>query len=221
MNWPLALVTVAALAGCQDDIATPFPLGLPPFTDGDAPFDLAAVRDGTLQVHGTKDDAIRAYGRGFIAASPAAVWEVTRDPAVMIALCKTTRYELQRDNEDFPLSFLVHYVVEDFLTVEWDDQWRGDVILGTPAAPELVLIRHQKVHGSDFIRLSEGSVQLLATEDPALTEVLFVEHLDAISGSTDDVIQGMRHNFARMAAAVQQGAPIPGCARAVPGTIPP
>ncbi len=159
----------------------------------------------------TSSGTIRAYGRGLVFAPPGEVWAASKQPEAMVARCNTSRHVVTPDTEpEHELSFLVHYVVDDILTVEWDDQWRGDVIEGTADAPKLVMIKHQKVQGSDFIYVSEGSIQLRATDDPGATELWFVEHLRALSGSTDQVLRGMSDNYDALVAIVH-GQPIPSC----------
>lgn len=205
------LVFVLAMVGCQDDISTPFPPGLEPFEDDAENQTLDGTVVEALTVKSTDEPMIMVYGRGFIFRSPAEVYAVSHDPEVMLAVCSTTSHSVVADNEpQYDLSFLVSYFVDDILNVEWDDQWRGDVVLGALEAPELVMIKHQKTEGSDFISLSEGTVQLLATDDPAITELRFVEHLDALMASEGDVIAGMQSNFDRMLA-VAHGNPIPSC----------
>jgi len=206
------LAAMAGLGGCQDDISTPFPPGLEPFSDGDVPETLASPDGEALQTMDmTSSGTIRAYGRGLVLAPPGEVWAASKQPEAMVARCNTTRHVVTPDTEpEHELSFLVHYVVDDFLTVEWDDQWRGDIVEGTADAPELAMIKHQKVQGSDFIYLSEGSILLRATDDPGATELWFVEHLHALSGSTDQVLRGMRDNYEALVAVVH-GQPIPSC----------
>lgn len=208
---PAATFAAFAFAACQSSVTTPFPAGLEPFEDADTPGTLPEIRQEALQTSGRSDDIIRAYGRGFIFGAPAAVWAAAKVPEAMAARCNTSSQTYMLNNEpQHELSFLVHYVVNDLLTVEWDDQWRGDVIEGASATPDLVMIKHQKVQGSSFIKRSDGSIQLFATDNPNLTELWFVEHLDAISGSTADVVGGMKDNFDAMAAVVR-GQPIPPC----------
>jgi hypothetical protein len=210
------LLWVVALVGCQDDISTPFPEGLEPFDD-DAE---VAELDGTvvegLTMRSTDDDFIRVYGRGYIFVSPVELYAAAHDPEVMFAVCSTTTQTVDRGNEpQYELSFLVHYFVDDILDVEWDDQWRGDVVTGSLEDPELVMIKHQKIQGSDFISLSEGTVQLLATSDPTITELRFVEHLDAVMAGEGDVTAGMQSNYDRLLA-VAHGSPLPSCVRRAP-----
>jgi len=198
------------LAGCQDDISTPFPPGLEPFEDDAVPGGLDGTVAETLTTSSNSNDFIHAYGRGYIFAPPATVFAAAHDPTVMIALCSTTTQTVTTGNEpEYDLSYLVHYFVDDILNVEWDDQWRGDVVVDDP---ELVVIKHQKIQGSDFVRLSEGTIELLATDDPGITEVQFVEHLDAVSAGEGDVISGMQSNYDRLLAA-SHGSPAPSCAR--------
>jgi hypothetical protein len=204
------LIAIAAV-GCQGDVSTPFPPGLEPFADDDQP----ALLDGTvaerLTTHATNSDFIRVYGRGFIFAPPADVYAAAHIPEVMYAACSTTAQTVTLDNEpEYELSFLVHYFVDNILNVEWDDQWRGQAIAGTRDAPELVMIKHQKIQGSSFIALSEGTVKLIATADPGITELQLVEHLDALSATPADVIAGMHSNYDRLLA-VSRGDPIPAC----------
>jgi hypothetical protein len=72
------------------------------------------------------------------------------------------------------------------------------------------MTKHQKIEGSDFIYLSEGTIQIRATDDPGATELWFVEHLDAISGSTDQVTGNM-HDVHGALVALVHGRPIPSC----------
>jgi hypothetical protein len=207
----VALVVGLGLGACQDNVSTPFPPGLEPFIDGDVPGDLAAPDGEALATSTSSEGMIRAYGRGLVLAPPAAVWAAAKIPELMIARCNTDRHAVMLDNEpEHELSFVVHYVVNDILTVEWDDQWRGDVVTGTSDAPRLVMIKHQKVQGSDFISVSEGSILIRATSDRDTTELWFVEHLRAISGSPDQVIGGMRDNYDALVALVHEQ-PLPAC----------
>lgn len=206
-----AASALLVLAACQDSVTTPFPPGLEPFDDGEVPGELPDERDEVLRVKSDRDDMIRVYGRGFIHAPPVVVWEQTKLPEAMVARCNTSEQTVTPDNEpEHELSFLVHYFVDDILDVEWDDQWRGDVIAGVSAAPEHAMIKHQKIQGSDFISVSEGTIELRATEDPGVTELRFVEHLDAISGSVDDVAGKMRFNFDTLVS-LAHGGSIPAC----------
>jgi hypothetical protein len=207
----LAVVVALGLttAACQDNVATPFPPGLEPLEDNEVA-DVAGY-DEVLRTVMLDASEIRIHGRGFIHVSPGVLWSLMKMPDAMVARCSTDERMVQPGNEpDYEHSFLVHYIVRDILTVEWDDQWRYGVIAGTVDAPRFGMVRHQKVQGSDFIYSSEGTIQLLATDDPQVSELAFVEHLDAISGSAADVTRGMQDNYHRLRA-LARGAPDPGC----------
>lgn len=201
---------VCSVAACQDDVTTPFPEGLEPFEDNPVELDDPLSAE---MLHAITDDGdtIKVYGRGYVQTSPTRLWGLTKTPQAMIALCSTDEQKVTENTEPlYEYSFLVHYTVHNVLTVEWDDQWRYGTVLGTPEDIQLGMIRHQKIQGSDFITLSEGSVQVLATDDPNVSELAFVEHLDAIQGGSADVLKGMQHNYDALVA-LAHDAPIPAC----------
>ncbi len=202
----LAVAVALAAAGCQDDISTPFPEGLEPLEDNQ----IAEQPDGpfveTLRIESSDTDMIRIHARGFVLVPPADLWAAAKTPEANASICSTTEHSITPDNEPrFESSFLIHYVVRAFLTVEWDDQWRFGRI-----TDELGMIKHQKVKGSDFIVFSAGTIQVLATVDPGISELVFVEHLDAVSGSEADVVEGVQHNYDALVATAH-GLPIPPC----------
>jgi hypothetical protein len=199
---------VLLLAACQDNVATPFPAGLEPLDDnrvGDTDDRSEVLRHQTVS-----DDPISVHGRGYVLTSPGALWALTKEPTAMVARCSTDEQMIAETDEGYEYSFSVHYIVRDILTVEWDDHWRYGVIEGSIDAPRLGMIRHQKTQGSDFITVSEGTVQVLATDDPEVSELAFVEHLEAVSGSAGDVLAGMQDNYDRLVA-LAHGAVIPAC----------
>jgi hypothetical protein len=195
-----------ALVACQDNVTTPFPPGLEPFEDNvvdahpDGPF-----TEG-LRIESSNDDYIRVYARGFVTVSIDEMWTAASSPTPNKSTCSTTEQQVTDNNEpQYEYSFLIHYIVRDILTVEWDDQWRFGRI-----TPELGMIKHKKIQGSDFITLSEGSIQVLATSDPQVSELSFVEHLEAVQATTGDVVEGVQHNYDALVAAAH-GLPIPPC----------
>jgi hypothetical protein len=202
----LVLLLALLFAACQDDVATPFPEGLEPFEDNT----VAAQPDGPfveeLRIMGSQTDQVRVYARGFVQVPVDTMWDAAKSPAPNVSECKTSSHVITEGNEpQYEASFLIHYVVNDIVTVEWDDQWRFGRI-----SDELGMIKHQKVQGSDFITLSEGTIQVLATSDPGVSELSFVEHLDAISATTADVVEGVQHNYDALVATAH-GNPIPRC----------
>ncbi len=201
----LALACLLCTA-CQDNVATPFPPGLEPFEDNVLPELPDGPFDEGLRIKSSDGDIIRVYARGFVTVPIEQMWQAAKSPVPNVSSCQTSESMVTEANEpQYEYSFLIHYIVHDILTVEWDDQWRFGLVL-----PDLGMIKHQKVHGSDFIDLSEGTIQVLATADPGVSELVFVEHLDAVSAGAGQVEKGVRHNYDALVATAH-GTPIPPC----------
>ena len=210
MRLSSLLVAAASLAACQHDVATPFPPGLEPLEPDPVPA-LTGAPTETLATAVDDTNYIHIYGRGDVLAAPGVVWAGAKSPDVLAAICSTSSHSAIVANEpDYEYSFLLHYVVHDVVTVEWDDQWRFGTIEGTTGSPTLGMIEHQKVDGSSFISRSEGTIQVLATSDPDVTELDFVEHLDSVGASSDDVLRGVTHTYDSIVAAAH-GQPVPAC----------
>jgi hypothetical protein len=204
-----AAFLLAVTAGCQSNIKTPFPPGLEPLEDN--PVVLGDTFAEGLVTQTASSPYVKIYGRGYVLVSPATLWAAAKSPAPNVAKCSTdVQTEDIANDPRYEYSFLVHYTVNNILTVQWDDQWRFGTIEGTPDAPTLAMIRHQKTQGSSFITLSEGTIELDATSDPDVSELSFVEHLDATSAGISDVLKGVQHNYDSLVA-VGHGNPVPAC----------
>jgi hypothetical protein len=207
MRYALAMVLV--LAACQDDITTVFPDGLEPLEDNTAPVPQAGAGVEELLTVATEGDPKVVHGRGLIAAPPALVWAAAKDPEHLYS-CATTRHSAMVGVEpQYEYGWKFHYEVDEIITVAWDELWRFGTITGTPEAPELAIIRYQKVFGSDFITLIEGSIILRAAEAGA-TDIEFIEHLAAVRGATSDMAASMRNRFHTLVE-LGHGRPAPGC----------
>lgn len=207
MRYALAMVLV--LAACQDDITTVFPDGLEPLEDNTAPVPQAGAGVEELLTVATEGDPKVVHGRGLIFAPPGVVWAAAKDPEHLYS-CATTRHSAMVGVEpQYEYGWKYHYEVDEIITVAWDELWRFGTITGTPEAPELAIIRYQKVFGSDFITLIEGSIMLRAAEAGA-TEVEFIEHLAAVRGATSDMAASMQNRFHTLVE-LGHGRPAPGC----------
>ena len=71
------------------------------------------------------------------------------------------------------------------------------------------MIRYQKVYGSDFISLIEGSIQVRAAEG-GNTELQLIEHLSALRGSLDAMQGSMTQRYITLVA-LAHGQPLPSC----------
>jgi hypothetical protein len=216
MKYLLATAALLASAGCQDNVTTPFPVGLEPLEDNLVPVQQGGDKLEMLRTTSTDvDSEIAIYGRGYVLVAPTVVWPASKVPEANFAACSTNSQMVMANNDtSYEYSFLVHYVVNNILTVEWDDQWRwGTIQDGTGSGSDAAffgMVKHQKTQGSSFIELSEGTMQVTATDDPNVAELAFVEHLKAAGGGVSDVLAGVQHHYDSIVA-VAHGNPIPAC----------
>ena len=196
------------LAGCQSNVHTPFPPGLEPI--GDNPVQLGAMTE-TLVTQTSDSPYVKIFAKGYVLVSPATLWAAAKSPAPNVARCSTDAQMATENNDPaYEYSFLVHYTVNNIVTVAWDDQWRFGTVEGTPDAPTLAMIKHQKTQGSSFITLSEGTIEVDATDDPNVSTLSFVEYLDATSAGVSDVLKNVQHNYASLVS-VAHGGPVTAC----------
>jgi hypothetical protein len=216
-----ALAILCSAAACQHDIYTLFPPGLEPFDDDDLAANIDAPVAEALVVTHTSGSATNVYGEGYVFAPVKTVWAAAQNPKALIATCSTDQQVVtQHDESGYEMDFIVAYTVNNFVTVQWDDQYRGDIIqtgLGSDATegddgrePSRTMIKHQKVDGSSFISLSDGSTQMIANADDTKTQVHFVEHLAAVESPEDQVQTGMQHEFDSLVSIVHGGT-VPAC----------
>lgn len=199
------------LFGCQSNVHTPFPPGLEPLAAN--PVTLGPVSGAAEALVTITSDSpyVKIFGKGYVRVPLATLWAAAKSPAPNIAKCSTdVQTTTEHDDPAYEYSFLVHYTVNNIVTVEWDDQWRFGTVEGTPDAPTLAMIRHQKTQGSSFITLSEGTIELDATDDPNVSTLSFVEYLDATSAGVADVLKGVQHNYDSLVA-VAHGGTVPAC----------
>ncbi|MBK9032609.1 MAG: hypothetical protein IPL61_15070 [Myxococcales bacterium] len=202
-------VMLVLLAACQDDITTVFPDGLEPLEDNTAPVAQAGAGVEELLTNTAESDPKIVHGRGLVFAPPGVVWAATKDPE-HLASCATTRHSAMVGVEpQYEYGWKYHYEVDEIITVAWDELWRFGTITGTPEAPELAIIRYQKVFGSDFISLIEGSIMLKAAPE-GHTELEFIEHLSAVRGSTGQMRDSMIQRYHTLVE-LSHGRPAPGC----------
>nr|HEX4317717.1 hypothetical protein [Kofleriaceae bacterium] len=208
----LLLIAAVAATGCQHDVHSPFPPGLEPLEDNPIPPQTSGPYAETLMTKTEDGGFIHAYGRGYVDAPPGQVWAAMKTSQAVVAVCTTDQQTVTpKSDPRYELDFVVSYTVNNVVTVQWDDEWRFGTIDGTPDAPELAMVGHQKIDGSSFINRSEGTITVTPADgDDSVTDLAFVEHLDAIGDSDSDVLTGMNHDFGAILA-LTHGTAIPGC----------
>lgn len=203
---PTVLLVAALLGGCFGEDETPFPPGLEPLEeehlapapeprDGeDYPEELVLVQAQAELIPRTP----AVHARGFIRAPIADVWEALRDPDVGADRRTFASWTVTRGIEpEYDFSYVIHSVIQNVITVEYDVTWRHGVVEGTIEEPTLVAARFQKTAGSTVIMDLRGSVVLYARED-GVTEVEIIEYLQAIASDHGNIEGFLRDMFAEL-----------------------
>jgi hypothetical protein len=177
------------LGACFGSEAHVFPEGLEPLEDNLA----AEPGIGELTTESGNARPSWGHGRARYAASSGEVWIALKDPTTLVNTWATDRQNVETEfDPNYEFSFVVNYTVDDLVKVQWAEEFRYGTIEGPPEAPGLGMIRYQMVYGSEFIDLIEGSYQVLAI-DETTTEVQMVQHVQALSGGHEDIVDTFEH----------------------------
>ena len=150
----------------------------------------------------TEDEESYAWGhlRGYLHTDMAQAWAAIRSDLVYVNHRSVTEYSVEEQNsEEYDYVFLVHNFVEDLVDVEFDIEWRHAAVDGTTDAPERVAIRWQKIEGTQFIEMLEGSVQILAVPDGRkdVVEIQVIQHMTATLDQEENIIQYLSDLYER------------------------
>jgi len=176
------------LLACVGESVTPFEGdtggGLDTLSDNTATLpsgtDAEPYPETLNHVTGETDDYAWAHAKGYVHADTATVWAAFQDVDVVTDRANVDTWTKEdSDEEGYDVSFLVHCLVNDLVEVAWDVGWFQSLNAGTAAAPQEVVGRVQKVEGSEFIELLEGSV-LLRPADTNVTEVQLIYHVGSV-----------------------------------------
>jgi hypothetical protein len=217
MSARIVALSAALLAGCFDNVQTPFPPGLEPLeaeneapaptpVDGDPyPEQLSWVRSFAPD---TTERTPSVHARAYVHAPVAAVWEALRNPDVDADRRVFSSWSVvPREEIEYDYSYDLHAVIVNVITVEYDVTWHHGVVLGTLDEPELVAIRYQKTFGSNAIQDLRGSIVLReVTSD--VTELQIIEYLRAV-GATHANIESFLHDMYEEVLALSHGEPLP------------
>ena len=176
------------LVACQKSVVTPFPAGLEPLATCSAGFPEPADESAKATA-GEGEDYIYAHVCGYVEAKLEAVWAAIQDVDVITDRRRIEDYQLteQGFDPDYDVSFRVFYHVEDFITVEYEVEWRQGVWEVQDEAPKSVVDRYQKVEGSSFIERMEGSI-VLDEEEPGLVRFELINQHKSLGYTTDELL---------------------------------
>ncbi len=189
---------LVALAACSSNDGIDFPARLSPLEENRAPRPKGGdpVREAFEVVSGGEDGLWWAHGRGFVQAPVGVVWLASRDIDVCVDRREVEEWTVTNDTvPEFDASYTIHNRVQDILTVEYDTTWVHEVQQGTPAQPERVVAQWDKTAGTTFIDLLAGSLELTPTDDPQVTEISMVSHLDAALRDDETIATYLRDYY--------------------------
>ena len=211
------LVFTFAIGAAACNKTTPFPPGLDPLdsenraslprAEGNDPYpEKLSITSG--HEHGY--DWVHA--RGYVHAAPAQTWEAIHTPQVS-ADPKLDGPHFTLDVEKmYEYSYRIHY--EPSPGIEFEVTWRHGLADGTDDAPVVTASRFQKTWGTTYINLLQGSVVTRDVLDSStmlpvqgVTEVEFIEHLDATASGTDTLEEYFHNLFKNVLKHV--GRPVP------------
>lgn len=182
---PLILLTLLA---CHKDKSTPFPDGLEPLAENTASWPDANSEDLSLTSGMDEDDTGDYYwthARGYVQADFATVFECLSTPDVVVDRRAASDWDVTWDVEEgYDVSFRVHNVVPDIVTVEFDVTWRLGEALAEDGETPKGAGRWQKTDGTTYITRLEGSLEV-EVYDEDTTGLSYVEILDAMIESND------------------------------------
>ena len=199
---------LGSVVACRREEVT-FPDRLSPLEENRAPWPDPGTEAPEV-VSGGDSDLWWAHSRGYVQAAPAEVWAALADPDVVVDRREVDVWEVTDDPVPaFDRSFLIHHVVQDVITVDYDLTWVWELQEGTPAAPLRVVAQWDKTAGTPFIDQLTGTLELEAVpDDPDRTAISAVDHLEAALRDDRTIVQYLEDLHASIVAA-SHGEPLP------------
>ena len=141
----VVLAAAVCVAGCFGEEQTPFPPGLEPLEAENLaafpepseaqphPEQLVMARSFAPE---TVERTHSVHARGYVRAPLVDVWEALRDPDVGADRRTFSEWSSTEGVEpDYDYSYVIHSVIENVITVEYDVTWRHGVVEGRLEAP--------------------------------------------------------------------------------------
>jgi hypothetical protein len=201
----IGLVCVCVTA-CAGDFSTSFPEGIRPLETSMAtrPVEAGAQRCPEVMntVLGKRPDYEFAHGRGCIHAPMIQVWNSLIAPEVTVDRRRVSEFSTMRNVEvGYDVSYRIHNIVRDIVTIEFDTTYRGGTIEGTSQSPRANSLVNSKTFGSSYIDVLRGSF-VARVIDSNNTEVEFVRHIKSSGAGSAEAELYLRDVFATLLARV-------------------
>ena len=159
---------------------------------------------------GDGDDYAWAHARGYLHLSIEDAWAALRNDLVYVNQRDVTNYTVtELESDEFDYIFLVDNEVQDVLPVEFTNEWRHVGHQNEKEEIADVVVRWQKIEGTDFIQLLEGSVEIIPIDgEEGVVEIRIIEHLKATLDQEANAVEFVR-DMAERWRLVGHGEPIP------------
>lgn len=150
------------------------------------------------------------HARGYLHLSMEAAWTALRNDLVYVNQRDVSHYSVTEvDSDEYDYIFLVENEVQDILPVEFTNEWRHVGHQNDKEEFSDVVVRWQKIEGTDFIQLLEGSVEILPVDgEDSIVEIRIIEHLKATLDQEANAIEFVT-DMAERWRLVGHGEPIP------------
>jgi hypothetical protein len=216
------LAMTLSVGACGGDESTPAPPGVAPLEASLAERPRAASgqrcpeainlvtgeRDATDPRTMVRERYEYAHGRGCVHGTLAAVWAALRDPEVTVDRRRVSEFMVTRDTEpEYPISFRVHHIIRDIVTLEFDSSYRLAPLVGTVESPREVVLWYQKTFGTSFITILRGTVVARPLDDETV-ELEHVRHIKSSGAGAEDARTYLDDTFNSVVARVH-GRPLP------------
>ena len=205
----IVLSIVACLS--SEQISKEFPIILDPLED---------IRVGLPEGNGYPEEVVVlsedtdeyawVHARGYLHVSVEEAWTAVRNDLVYVNQRTVDAYTVTEiDSEDYDYIAVVENEVQDIVPVAFTNEWRHVGNLNDKSEVSDVVIRWQKVEGTEFIQLMEGSVEILPVEgEDSVVEIRIIEHLKATLDQEANAVEFVT-DMAERWRLVANGEPIP------------
>lgn len=205
----IVLSIVACLS--SEQISKEFPIILDPLEDirvglpegNGYPEEIVVLSEDT-------DEYAWVHARGYLHVSVEEAWTAVRNDLVYVNQRTVDAYTVTEiDSEDYDYIAVVENEVQDIVPVAFTNEWRHVGNLNDKSDVSDVVIRWQKVEGTEFIQLMEGSVEILPVEgEDSVVEIRIIEHLKATLDQEANAVEFVT-DMAERWRLVSNGEPIP------------
>jgi hypothetical protein len=150
------------------------------------------------------------HARGYLHVSLEEAWTAVRNDLVYVNQRTVDSYTVTEvDAEEYDYIFVVENEVQDIVPVAFTNEWRHAGNLNDKSEVSDVVIRWQKIEGTDFIQLMEGSVEILPVDgEGEVVEIRIIEHLKATLDQEENAVEYVT-DMAERWQLVANGASIP------------